>query len=251
MSSAAPPPVDPATIPALSGVFTPQADEHDLSDLVVEGELPIDLRGTYVRNGPKVIPRAGSSKDVQWIESDPFWAYHIANAYADGDDIVVDFAKWKEFALGPAPDQTGAATRARIDVPAGKVALDTHADRIVEFPRIDDRLQARQHRHYSVSAKHDLGTGSWNVLLRVDTDTGAVAEWDSGTKVFDEVVFAPAVDGRHEQGYSVTFRTDTETMRSDFVVLAADDIAAGPVATVELPVRVPSGLHGNWFPLGT
>ena len=49
----------------------------------------------------------------------------------------------------------------------------------------------------------------------------------------------------------MTFRTDTETMRSDFVVLAAGDIAAGPIATVELPLRVPSGLHGSWFPPGT
>jgi carotenoid cleavage dioxygenase len=102
-----------------------------------------------------------------------------------------------------------------------------------------------------VSTKHDLGTGSWNVLTRIDTQTGAVTEWDSGTKVFDEVVFAPAVGGAVEEGYYVTFRTDTQTMQSDFVVLAADDITAGPIATVELPVRVPSGLHGNWFPPGT
>jgi carotenoid cleavage dioxygenase-like enzyme len=96
-----------------------------------------------------------------------------------------------------------------------------------------------------------VGAGSWNVLLRIDTHTGAVAEWDSGTKVFDEVVFAPAEGGAPEEGYSVTFRTDADTLRSEFVVLRADDLAAGPVATVELPVRVPSGLHGNWFPPGT
>ena len=37
-------------------------------------------------------------------------------------------------------------------------------------------------------------------------------------------------------------------MRSDSVVLDADDIGAGPIALVELPFRVPAGLHGNWFP---
>ncbi len=45
--STAPPPVDPSKIPALSGVFTPQLEEHDLTDLTVQGELPDDLRGTY------------------------------------------------------------------------------------------------------------------------------------------------------------------------------------------------------------
>ena len=85
------------------------------------------------------------------------------------------------------------------------------------------------------------------MLLRVDTQTGTITEWDSGSKVFDEVVFAPAGDGDPEQGYYVTFRTDLETLRSEWVVLDASDITRGPVATVALPFRVPSGLHGNWF----
>jgi carotenoid cleavage dioxygenase len=90
--------------------------------------------------------------------------------------------------------------------------------------------------------------GECNVLLRFDTQTGAATRWDSGSWLFDEVVFAPAVGGAAEQGYYVTFRTDAETLRSDWVVLDAADIAAGPVARVELPFRVPAGLHGNWFP---
>jgi carotenoid cleavage dioxygenase len=32
------------------------------------------------------------------------------------------------------------------------------------------------------------------------------------------------------------------------VVLDARDVAAGPVATVALPQRVPFGFHGNWMP---
>ena len=48
----APDPVDPATIPTLSGVFAPVHEEHDAPDLAVTGEIPADLRGGYVRNGP-------------------------------------------------------------------------------------------------------------------------------------------------------------------------------------------------------
>ncbi|MBB3039408.1 carotenoid oxygenase family protein [Hoyosella altamirensis] len=36
----------------LSGVFTPQRDEVDVHGLHVEGELPEDLSGEYLRNGP-------------------------------------------------------------------------------------------------------------------------------------------------------------------------------------------------------
>ncbi len=46
----------------------------------------------------------------------------------------------------------------------------------------------------------------------------------------------------------MTFRTHRSTLESDFVFLEASDIAAGPVARVRLPFRVPAGLHGNWMP---
>ncbi|WP_435277903.1 carotenoid oxygenase family protein [Rhodococcus yananensis] len=47
-----PPPVDTAHHPHLSGVFAPQRDEVDVRGLRVDGVLPDDLHGTYLRNGP-------------------------------------------------------------------------------------------------------------------------------------------------------------------------------------------------------
>jgi carotenoid cleavage dioxygenase len=137
-------------------------------------------------------------------------------------------------------------------VAKGRVTLESFDDRIVEFPRIDDRLQTQPHRYVNLSAKTPACPPfQWNLLLRVDTETGTTTEWDSGTKHFNEVVFASAEGGEPEQGYYVTFRTDVETLESDWVVLDAGDIASGPIATVELPFRVPNGLHGNWYGAST
>lgn len=56
-----PDPVDNSTIPTLSGVFAPVHDERDAADLVVHGEIPADLRGAYLRNGPNpLFPPLGS-----------------------------------------------------------------------------------------------------------------------------------------------------------------------------------------------
>jgi carotenoid cleavage dioxygenase-like enzyme len=41
-----------AVSPYLTGPYAPTTDEVDVPDLVVEGELPADLDGAYLRNGP-------------------------------------------------------------------------------------------------------------------------------------------------------------------------------------------------------
>jgi carotenoid cleavage dioxygenase len=45
-------PVDPAAEPFLSGRFAPVHEEITAGDLSVEGTIPTDLAGAYVRNGP-------------------------------------------------------------------------------------------------------------------------------------------------------------------------------------------------------
>ena len=45
-------PVDPSTIPQLSGRFEPVSAEIKTDALTVEGRLPSDLTGAYFRNGP-------------------------------------------------------------------------------------------------------------------------------------------------------------------------------------------------------
>ena len=51
-STAAPAPVDVAAEPFLSGLYAPTVDEVDRPDLRVDGELPPELDGDYLRNGP-------------------------------------------------------------------------------------------------------------------------------------------------------------------------------------------------------
>ena len=45
-------PVDESTEPFLSGRYAPVHDEIDVADLSVDGTLPTDITGAYLRNGP-------------------------------------------------------------------------------------------------------------------------------------------------------------------------------------------------------
>ena len=69
-----------------------------------------------------------------------------------------------------------------------------------------------------------------------------------------ESPFAPSDAARaglpeHEDaGYLLSFVHDENTSRSEVLVLNARDVAAGPVARVLLPRRVPLGFHACWVP---
>jgi carotenoid cleavage dioxygenase len=49
-----------------------------------------------------------------------------------------------------------------------------------------------------------------------------------------------------QDGWVLALRYDRELDCSDLVVLDANEFDGEPVAVVQLPRRVPDGLHGGW-----
>jgi carotenoid cleavage dioxygenase-like enzyme len=82
-----------------------------------------------------------------------------------------------------------------------------------------------------------------------DTRTDTIVRWEPTHLAVGEPAFAP--DPRSDapdRGWWLIFATRFSTGESSLLVIPAADPAAGPVATVRMPVRVPLGLHGNWLP---
>ena len=50
----------------------------------------------------------------------------------------------------------------------------------------------------------------------------------------------------YHDGYLICFVQDETTAQSECLILDAQDIAAGPVATILVPYRVPYGFHSGW-----
>ena len=55
-------------------------------------------------------------------------------------------------------------------------------------------------------------------------------------------------DAAEDDGWLLSLGYDKATDRGELIVLPAADPAAGPVARVVLPNRLPVGFHGNWVP---
>lgn len=199
-----------------------------------------------------VLPLLGGPDDVVWAEAPHSFVFHPMNAYdlPDGK-VLVDLVKWpKAFDLddrsGPGIPRTS-LVRWTIDPASGSVTEVVISDEPQEFPRVRDELVGREHRYgYSVSGiLDDIGVG----LLKHDLDKGTTESYAPAGVGFGEAVFVPTEDGAAEDdGWLLAFAHDRSTATSSLMVLAAQDISAGPVAQIELPQRVPVGFHGNWIP---
>ena len=79
--------------PNLVGGFAPVQMECDAPNLVVDGEVPLDLNGTFYRNGPN--PQFAPRGDHHWFGGDGMvHAFHIENGRVSYKNRWPRTVKW-------------------------------------------------------------------------------------------------------------------------------------------------------------
>jgi len=84
------------------------------------------------------------------------------------------------------------------------------------------------------------------VSTRRSTGRRTIRLLGEGASVSEPVFVPTAPDSPEGQGYLTAIVWRPEIGRSELEIFAATDLDAGPLATVEIPHRVPAGFHGNW-----
>lgn len=227
-------------------------------DVVAQGGFPYVWNDAHpARVG--LLPRdadAGADS-VQWFEVDPCYVFHTYNAFdiADGDggSVVLDVVRHERVfdQSRLAPDESRPVPeRWTFDLASGRATQDRLDDRGQEFPRLDERLMGRPYRYGYTTEVPDDSSFAMAGTLKRDFQTGTVEVHDHGpNRAAMEPVFVPrADDGAEDDGWLMAYVNDAAEDRTDVVILAADDVAGDPVATIHLPVRVPYGFHGSWLP---
>jgi len=193
-----------------------------------------------------VLRRDDPFGQVRWFDIDPCYVFHVANAYDDGDSIVLQAVRYPELWRGTSGFETdGVLWSWTIDLRAGSVAERQLDERAVEFPRIDDRLAG-------LPARYSVSVGE-SALVRYDLGTGSAIEHRFGTAESPgrpgEAVFVPSTSGPADEsnGWYLGYVYDPARDGSDLVILDASDFGGQPIARIELPHRVPFGFHGNWI----
>ncbi len=222
--------------------------------LAMSGEMPIRWDDNYpARLG--VMPRNGTDADVRWYDIDPCYVFHPMNSYEDGDNIVLDVARfshiWRDSAMDFPPPNLWRWT---IDTATGKVHEEQVDDRAGEFPRVADSVIGLKHRYGYLMSMSEAGFGddpstAEGGILKYDRQTGKRTSIEFGRgRVPGEAVFVPSADPAGEDdGWLMTYVYDARKDSSEFVIMDAATMDNSPVASIELP-RIPSGFHGNWIP---
>jgi carotenoid cleavage dioxygenase len=187
---------------------------------------------------------------IRWCAVEPCYVFHPANAFETPDgriicDLVVHDTMFASSTMGPDARHI-ALERWTIDPAAGTVARAILDDAPQEFPRIDERLTGRPHRHIWTLPVRPETVGAGTALWWHDTATGTRVVHEFGPGALPgEFVHVPYGPGELD-AWLIGLVTWPAEDRSALVILDAARFDAPPVAEVLIPQRIPPGFHGNW-----
>jgi carotenoid cleavage dioxygenase len=208
-----------------------------------------------------VMPRTGTNKDIRWFEIDPCYVFHPVNAF-EKDNIITLYVSRQGSAFGADSEdysEVGRLHRWQINLENGTVSQDGVDDRAADFGRVNDAYVGLENKFGYLMSLDGEGNSEEPIygakLYKYDLPRGQCEEHYLGDNVRGaEPVFAPAAATKAEhaqlsedEGWILTLAHDENSSRSRLVIINAQNFSAPPVATVELPFRVPYGAHGNWI----
>jgi carotenoid cleavage dioxygenase-like enzyme len=201
---------------------------------------------------------------IKWFNVPNQFFFHTFNAYEKQDEttgrvkLIMHACKWKYLTLTPSPkDKQPFPTvwEYTLDPETGDYTERQVSSLYVDFPRINENCMGLPYR-YGYAAEfyepnEDIGLWRFNTIIKFDFNApnGNPQRYSVGDKRFaGEPCFVARKNAKSEDdGFLVTFVYDENKKRSELVILDAKTFSGPPIATVPLPVRVPYGLHGNFF----
>ena len=219
-----------------------------------------------------LIPRQPGG-EVKTFEIEAGFVFHHANAFEQGDEVVVDSICYDSFpAIEPGADYhdtdfaalpPGQLWRFRLNLQTGAVTRELVEPRCCEFPYVHPAKAGQPHRFVYMAAGHEAtGNAPLQAILKLDLETRSRQIWSAAPHGYvSEPIFVPRspqayrdglpnseLVGAEDDGWLLTLVFDAEQERSDVVILDAANLEQGPIARLHLKHHVPYGLHGSFTP---
>ena len=255
----------PITIPR--SIFMHDFAATEKHTLFLDFPITLDV-GRAIAGGPAVafepeygsrigvMPRYGSDADVRWFDVKTGVVIHTANAWDEGDEVVLQASRSNTADIAGAgtsegnnlQENQGHLYEWRINLSSGEVAERTLSDTPCDFTRVNDNYACFKTRYVYAGIFNTERAFTFDGVMKYDNESGSTTEFRYGPhRHGGEAVFAPRVDcASEDDGYLVCFIHDEADNQSECLIIDAQNIEAGPVATIMMPFRVPYGFHAGW-----
>jgi carotenoid cleavage dioxygenase-like enzyme len=216
-----------------------------------------------------VMRRGGDGRDLRWFKGPERSATHVMGTFDDGNKVFIDveMSAFNPFPFMPFRDGQkwnpvqGSSRITRLSVDLSKKSVKDYQMEVMypnhlgALPRQDDRYNTVPYRIGFLPCPDpepkDPSRRPSACYARFDVEkrTAAVYRAPEGATLA-EGCFAPK-NARAPEGVGYLMGVAShmrEGGRADLVILDAEHVDAGPIATVKLPTRIVGQIHGWWTP---
>ncbi len=212
-------------------------------------------RGSHIG----VMPRSGGNDDIVWIEKEAGYVFHYVNAWSEGSTVYADVFHLDQIALrlsgDEPPPRPPTLHRWTIDLESGSLKDEALDDAPAEFGRVDPRVVGKRYADAWTLGSHGIPRAAGepmnnNCIFHYDMRSGGrrMFKLPEGDATGEPQFVPRSADAAEGDGFVLAIVYRGAENRSDLIVLDAQQIEAGPLATIQCPVRIPWGFHGNWRP---
>lgn len=198
-----------------------------------------------------------SGRVVRTALGEPFFAFHHANAFEYGDEVVIDIVTHPDPSVidqlyldrlrSPAPaTPVGHLTRFRMGR-SKRVSSQRLSDLRLELPRFHaERVTGRPYR-FLYGAGNTVPGNFIDSVAKLDLAGGSSRTWHEAGCYPGEPVFVPRPDDLTEDGGVIlSLVLDIRKAASFLLILDASDFRE--LARASVPHPIPFGIHGQFFP---
>ncbi|WP_315784651.1 carotenoid oxygenase family protein [Fischerella sp. JS2] len=206
-----------------------------------------------------IIPR-NPTQEAQVIDTDPCFVFHHANAFEQGNEIIVDSICYESFLaidhnlnyeeIDFDSRPPGQLWRFHLNLQTSTSHRHLIHQRANEFPFINPASIGKPYHCVYLAAAHQLESDApQQAIIKVDPEFGEQQFWSAAPKGFvGEPVFVPCTPtkGAEDDGWVLTLVYDATSHCSDVVILDGKNLEKGAIARLHLKHHIPYGLHGSF-----
>lgn len=194
-------------------------------------------------------------------KTDPWFQWHFANGYVNGDgNIVTEFTRYEDFATNQYLKEVASGyTETEAPGSLWSLIIDPQTAKVIsnkqilaacnEFPLVSPAKVGQDWRYTYLNVHRNgvtHGEELFNTIARYDRENGKIAIADLGDNFYpSEPIFVPSQDNP-EQGWILTVVYDGNSDQSEVRIYHSDRLSEAPVCRIALPSVIPPGFHGTW-----